>query len=61
MQLIIQSVSFSVEKQHLAEEKPINKKSRIAVYSPFLGPGCLKRSTGRIKRFTSVDFNFKTQ
>ena len=34
-------------------------KSRIAVYSPFIGPGGLLRSTGRTKRLAEIDFDLK--
>ena len=34
-------------------------KSRIAVYSPFIGPAGLLRSTGRIKRLAEIDFDLK--
>ena len=59
LQLIIQSESFPIERQQLAQEKQINMKSRIAVYSPFIGPGGLLRSTGRIKRLAEIDFDLK--
>ena len=59
LQVIIQSESFPIERQQLAQEKQINKKSRIAVYSPFIGPGGLLRSTGRIKPSAEIDFDLK--
>ena len=59
LQLIIQSESFPLERQQLAQERQINKKSRIAVYSPFIGPGGLLRSTGHIKPFAEFDFDLK--
>ena len=59
LQLIIQSESFPLEQKQLAQEKQINKKSRIAVYSPFIGTGGLLRSTGRVKRLAEIDFDLK--
>ena len=59
LKLLIQSESFPIERQQLAQEKQINRKSRNTVYSPFIGPGGLLRSTGRIKRFAEIDFELK--
>ena len=59
LQLITQSESFPLERQQLAQEKQINKKSRIAVYSPFIGTGGLLRSTGRVKRLAEIDSDLK--
>ena len=59
LQLIIQSEPFPLERQQLAQEKQINKRSRIAVYSPFIGTGGLLRSTGRVKRLAETDFDLK--
>ena len=59
LQLIIQSESFHHDRQQLAQEKQTRKKSRIAVYSPFIGPGGLLRSTSRIKRFAEIDLDLK--
>ena len=39
--------------------KKFSKRSPIAAYSPFVGPGGLLRSSGRIKRFTDLEFNLK--
>ena len=37
----------------------LKKSSRIASFSPFIGPGGLFRSTSRIRRLADVEFNVK--
>ena len=37
----------------------MNKKSRIAPFSPFIGPNALIRSTRRLKRLVEVDYDLK--
>ena len=56
---MIQSESFPLERQQLAQEKPISKKNPMDVYSPFIGPGGILRSTDRIKRSDKIDFDLK--
>ena len=56
---MIQPESFPFERQQLDQEKPINRKNRIAFYSPFIGPDDLRRSTGRFRRFAGIDFHQK--
>ena len=54
-----QTESFAQEKRLLSLQKPVQSKSQILTYSPFIGPRGILRSTGRIKRFTEVDYNLK--
>ena len=46
LQFLMQSESFPVEQKLLFDGKQITKKSRIAPFSPFIGPNALIRSTG---------------
>ena len=55
----MQSESFPVEQKLLFDDKQINKKSRIAPFSPFIGPNTLIRSTGRLKRLVEGDYDLK--
>ena len=41
----------------LPENKTVKRSSRIAPFSPFIGPNRLIRSAGRIKRLVEVDFD----
>ena len=49
------------ELKLLRSGKVITKKSRIAKYSPFIGPAGILRSTGRISRLVNSDFDSKHQ
>ena len=57
LQLLTQAESFPIELMQLCISKKISKRSPIASYSPFIGAGGLLRSSGRIKRFTELEFN----
>ena len=59
LQFLMQSESFPVEQKLLFDGKQINKKSRIAPFSPFIGPNALIRSTGRLKRLVEADYDLK--
>ena len=59
LQLLTQEESFPIELMQLHSSKKISKRSPIAAYSPFVGPGGLLCSSGRIKRFTELEFNLK--
>ena len=59
MIFLSQTESFAQEKRLLSLQKPVQSKSQILTYSPFIGPRGILRSTGRIKRFTEVDYNLK--
>ena len=56
---LAQSESFPAEVKILQSDKLITKKSRIAKYSPFIGPAGILRSTGRISRLVDTDFDSK--
>ena len=59
LQFLMQSESFPVEQKLLFDGKQINKKSRIAPFSPFIDPNALIRSTGRLKRLFEADYDLK--
>ena len=54
-----QGESFNAERKDLLENKPVKRSSRIAPFSPFIGPNRLIRLAGRIKRLVEVDFDVK--
>ena len=54
-----QGETFPSELKLLRSGKVITRNSRIAKYSPFIGPAGILRSTGRISR--SVDSNFDSK
>ena len=56
---LAQSESFPAEVKIIQSDKLITKKSRIAKYSPFIGPAGILRSTGRISRLVDTDFDSK--
>ena len=51
--------SFLVELKTLTAGKPIKNSSKIAIYSPFIGPAGIIRSTGRIVRLVNTEFDTK--
>ena len=57
--LLAQSELFSVEFKQLQSRIPVKRSSRIAGYSPFIGPGALIRFTGRIQRLAEINFETK--
>ena len=59
LQYLVQGESFNAERKDLLEDKPVKRSSRIAPFSPFIGPNRLNRSAGRIKRLVEVDFDLK--
>ena len=59
LQYLVQGESFNAERKDLLENKPVKRSSRIAPFSPFIGPNRLIRSAGRIKRLVEVDFDVK--
>ena len=59
LQYLVQGESFHAERKDLLENKPVKWSSRIAPFSPFIGPNRLMRSAGRIKRLVEVDFDVK--
>ena len=52
LQYLVQGESFNAERKDLLENKPVKRSSRIAPFSPFIGPNRLIRSAGRITRLT---------
>ena len=56
---LAQMESFPVELKTLTAGKPIKNSSKIATYSPFIGPTGIIRSTGRIVRLVNTEFDTK--
>ena len=54
-----QGEAFPSELRLLRAGKVITRNSRIAKYSPFIGPAGILRSTGRISRLVNSDFDSK--
>ena len=54
-----QGEKFPSELKLLKSGKVITRNSRIAKYSPFIGPAGILRSTGRISRLVNSDFDSK--
>ena len=59
LQYLVQEEYFTSEQKDLFENKYVKRSSRIAPFSPFIGPNGLIRSAGRIKRLVEVDFDVK--
>ena len=59
LQYLVQGEAFHAERKDLVENKPVKWSSRIAPFSPFIGPNRLMPSAGRIKRLVEVDFDVK--
>ena len=51
---LAQMESFPVELKTLTAGKPIKNSSKMATYSPFIGPAGIIRSTGRIVRLVNM-------
>ena len=56
-----QMESFPVELKTLKAAKSIKNSSKIATYSPFLGPASIICSTGRIARLGMPSLKLSTQ
>ena len=56
---LAQMESFPIELETLTAGKPIKNSSKIAIYSPFIGPAGIIRSTGRIVRLVNTEFDTK--
>ena len=59
LQYLVQGESFTSERKDLLENKHVKRSSRIAPFSPFVGPNGLIRSAGRIKRLVEINFAVK--
>ena len=51
--------SFNAERKDLLKSKSVKRSSRIAPFSPFIGPSRLIQSAGSIKRLVEVEFDVK--
>ena len=56
---LAQMESFPVELKTLITGKPIRNSSKVATYSPFIGPAGIICSTGRIIRLVNTEFDTK--
>ena len=59
LQNLVQGESFNAERKDLLESKSVKQSSRIAPFSPFIGPNGPIRSASRIKRPVEVDYDVK--
>ena len=57
LQYLIQGEYFSTERKDLLDNKSVKKSSRIARFTPFIGPHGLIRSSGRLRRLVEFDFD----
>ena len=51
--------SFPIQLKTFTAGKPIKNSSKIAPYSPFIGPAGIIHSTGRIVRVVNTEFDTK--
>ena len=56
---MVQGESFNTERKDLIANKSVKKSSRIAQFTPFIGPHGLIRSSGRLRRLAEIDFDSK--
>ena len=59
LQYLVQGESFNTERRDLLDNKSVNRCSRIAQFTPFIGPHALFRSSGRLRRLVEIDFDTK--
>ena len=59
LQYLVQRETLNSEIKDLLENKSVERRSRIAPFSPFVGLNGLIQSAGRIKRLAEVDFDVK--
>ena len=57
LQYLVQEESFNTERKYLLENKSVKRSSRIAQFTPFIGPHGLIRSSGRLQRLVEIDFD----
>ena len=57
LQYLVQGESFNTERKDLFDNKSVKKSSRIAQFTPFIGPQGLIRSSGRLRRLVEIDFD----
>ena len=56
---LVQLESFDTEKKCLLKSSPLSKSSKIAEFSPFIGPNGLLRASGRTKQLDIATFDMK--
>ena len=57
LQYLVQGESFNTERKDLLDNKSVKKSSRIAQFTPFIGPHGLIRSSGRLRGLVEIDFD----
>ena len=57
LQYLVQVESFITERKDLLDNKFVKRSSRIAQFTPFIGPHCLICSSGQLRRLVEVDSN----
>ena len=59
LQHLVQGESFNTERKDLLDNKSVKKSSRIAHFTPFIGPHGLIRSSSRLRRLVENNFDTK--
>ena len=59
LEYLVQGESFNIERRDLLDNKSVKRSSRIAEFTPFIGPHCLIRSSGRLRQLVEIDFDTK--
>ena len=59
LQYLVQGDSFNTERKDLLDNKSVKKISRIAQFTPLIGPHGLIPSSGQLRRLVQIDFDTK--
>ena len=59
LQYLVQGESVNTERKDLLDNIPVKNSSRIAQFTPFIGPHGLIGSSGRLRRLVEIDFDTK--
>ena len=59
LQYLVQGESFNTERRDLLDKKSVKRSSRIARFTPFIGPHGPIRSSGRLWRLVEIHFDTK--
>ena len=57
LQYLVQKESVSNERRYFLDNKSVKRSSRIAQFTPFIGPHGLIRSFHRLRRLVEIDFD----
>ena len=59
LQYLVQGESFNTQRRDLLDSKSVKSSSRITLFTAFIGPRDLIRSSGRLRRLVEIDFDTK--